>query len=94
MTLQAAADLVRVDAETIRRWTDAGSIEIERRGDMEVVRLDQVRALAASSRPRRRSGADALRERLQGVTLGGTLSVIDLQERAREQVHATRGRRG
>lgn len=49
---------------------------------MEVVRLDQVRAVAASShRPRPRSAA--LRERLEGATLGDTLSVIDLQELAR-----------
>lgn len=93
MTLQAAAELVRVDAETIRRWTDAGSIEIERRGDMEVVRLDQVRAVAASNHGRRQRGA-ALRERLDGATLGETLSVIDLQERARDRVHERRGRRG
>jgi hypothetical protein len=93
VTLQAAADLVDVDAATIRRWTDSGSIEVELRGDMEVVRLDQVRAAAASNRGRRRSGADALRERLDGATLGGTLSVLDLQEQAREDGRPARGRR-
>lgn len=84
VTVEAAADLVHLDTAAIRRLSEAGAIEIEWRGDMEVVRLDQVRAAAAANRGRRRSGADALRERLDGVALGGTLSVIDLQERARE----------
>ncbi|HET9671421.1 MAG TPA: hypothetical protein VFQ40_01060 [Actinomycetota bacterium] len=85
VTLDAAADLVRVDAETIRRWWESGSIEVERRGDMEVVRLDQVRAAAAADRGRRRPSGAALRERLDGASLGDTLSVIDLQELARER---------
>jgi hypothetical protein len=92
VTLDAAATLVNVDAATIRRWSDDGSIEVEWRGDMEVVRLDQVRAAAASNRRRRPRGA-ALRERLDGAPLGETLSVIDLQEQARERVEHGRGSR-
>lgn len=84
VTIEAAADLVDVDAATIRRWTASGAIELEVRGDMEVVRLDQVRAAAAASDRRRPRGA-ALRERLDGISLGDTLSVIDLQELARER---------
>jgi hypothetical protein len=91
VTLDAAAALVDIDAATIRRWSEDGSIEVEWRGDMEVVRLDQVRA-AASNRGRRRSAGAALRERLEGASLGDTLSVIDLQELARERGNA-RGHR-
>ena len=93
VTLEAAANLVNLDTATIRRWTESGSIEVEWRGDMEVVRLDQVRA-AASNHGRRRERGAALRERLDGASLGETLSVIDLQEQARERVHVHRGRRG
>ena len=82
VTVEAAADLVNVDTATIRGWSRAGSIEVEWRGDMEVVRLDQVRALAATSSRRRPAGA-ALRERLDGATLGPTRSVTDLQALAR-----------
>ena len=93
MTLEAAASLVNLDTETLRRWSADGSIEVEWRGDMEVVRLDQVRAAAASNPGSRRPSGSALRERLDGAPLGDTLSVIDLQERARERVTAARGRR-
>lgn len=50
VTVEAAARLVDVDVATIRHWSEIGSLEIERRGDMDVVRLDQVKALANSSR--------------------------------------------
>lgn len=84
VTVDAAANLVHIDAETIRRWSKDGSIEIELRGDMEVVRLDQVRQ-AAATRRERRSNRAALRARLDGATVED-LSVIDLQELARERV--------
>jgi hypothetical protein len=94
VTLEAAANLVNIDTATIRRWSEDGSIEVEWRGDMEVVRLDQVRAAAAGTHGRRRPGGAALRERLDGASLGETLSVIDLQEQARERVEPARARRG
>jgi hypothetical protein len=50
VTVGAAARLVDVDVATIRHWSEIGSLEIERRGDMDVVRLDKVKALANSSR--------------------------------------------
>ena len=93
VTLDAAATLVNVDAATIRRWSEDGSIEVEWRGDMEVVRLDQVRSAAASNQGRRRPRGAALRERLDGASLGETLSVIDLQEQARERETPARDRR-
>jgi predicted site-specific integrase-resolvase len=88
VTVDAAANLVRIDAETLRRWSEDGIIEIELRGDMEVVRLDQVRHAAATRRERRSSRA-ALRARLGGATIED-LSVVDLQELARERVGAGR----
>jgi predicted site-specific integrase-resolvase len=47
--LDVAAELVDVDVETIRRWAEQGSIEIDTRGGMEVVRLDRVRWLAGAT---------------------------------------------
>lgn len=94
VTIEAAAALISRDPETIRRWSAEGSIELERRGDMEVVRLDQVRAAAASAHGRRRSHGAALRERLDGAPLGDTLSVIDLQQLARVRTAPEPRRRG
>src|SRR5215211_2078817 len=82
VTVEAAAALVDVDTGTIRAWSRSGSIELEVRGDMEVVRLDQVRAVAAG-RARHRPRGAALRERLDGARLPSTLSVTDLQALAR-----------
>jgi hypothetical protein len=84
VTVQAAADLVSVDPSTIRGWSRSGVVHLEWRGDMEVVRLDQVRAAAASNRPVRPAG-EALRERLEGVALEDTSSVADLQALARSR---------
>lgn len=50
VTIEAAARSVDVDVATIRHWSDVGSIEIEQRGDMHLVRLDQVRQLTNSSK--------------------------------------------
>jgi len=51
--LDVAAELVNVDVETIRRWAEQGSVQIDTRGGMEVVRLDRVRWLADASRGHR-----------------------------------------
>ena len=82
--VEAAAELVNVDTATIRRWSDSGFVEIEWRGDMEVVRLDTVEALAASQRQRGNETTDGLRARLEGATVP-ELSVIDLQELVRDR---------
>ena len=47
VTVEAAAHFVDVDVATIRHWSEIGSQEIERRGDMDVVRLDLLRALGS-----------------------------------------------
>jgi hypothetical protein len=85
VTVDAAAELVNVDAGTIRYWSELGSVEIEWRGDMEVVRLDQVRAVASSNAPRRPARRrEGLRRRLEGATVED-LDITDLQQLARDR---------
>jgi hypothetical protein len=91
VTVDAAARLVDVDVATIRHWSEIGSLEIERRGDMEVVRLDQVRAMTRSSslgagRPRTRHGA--LRALLRDTATVESLSVSGLQQLVREKARS------
>jgi hypothetical protein len=63
--LQAAADLAGVDVNQIRRWADIGGVEIQRRGGMETVAIEQVVAMSASARRLRAGyGRDSLRARL------------------------------
>jgi len=84
VSIHAAAELVNVEVWTIRQWAAAGALTIESRGDMEVVRLDEVQALSGT--PWRRSASrrgEALRGRMAGEATE-TLSVLDLQEKARE----------
>lgn len=86
VTIEAAAELVDIDAATIRHWSNIGQLEIERLGDMEVVRLDRVNRLAASPHhgtPKTARNA-ALKERLGGASTE-TLDVTDLQELARDR---------
>jgi hypothetical protein len=84
VSIHAAAELVNVEVRDIRQWAATGALTIESRGDMEVVRLDEVKALSAT--PWRRSASrlgETLRERL-AVEATETLSVLELQEKARE----------
>jgi hypothetical protein len=50
VTVEAAAELAKVDIQSIRRWSDVGSLQIERIGDMRIVRLDEVKSLASTRR--------------------------------------------
>jgi hypothetical protein len=73
--IHAAAELANVEVRAIRQWAATGALAIESRGDMEVVRLDKVKALSAT--PSRRSPSqhgEALRGRMAGETTE-TLSV-------------------
>jgi hypothetical protein len=80
--LHVAGELADVEVGTIRRWAQLGSLEIEDRGDMEVVRLDRVLYLAESS-DGRSDPRMTLRALLHG-TKTDTVGVVDLQEHARE----------
>jgi hypothetical protein len=60
-----AAERAGVDVAQIRRWAEIGGLEIQRRGALEIVVLDEVMALSASAR-RRTAGSsrEALKARL------------------------------
>jgi uncharacterized protein YigA (DUF484 family) len=85
VTVEAAARLVDVDVATIRHWSDVGSIEIEQRGDMHVVRLDRVKQLTTSSRVGARTRHGSLRALLRDAEKVESLSVVVLQELVREK---------
>ncbi len=87
VTIEVAAELMNIEVRAIREWSAIGSLQIERRGDSEVVHLGQVKALARSP-----IGPDgvvetnpgALRELLREATVD-TQSLAGLQELARER---------
>lgn len=89
VTVEAAAQLVDVDVATIRHWSEIGSLEIERRGDMDVVRLDRVKALTTSSKLEgaRHVGkwGGALRSLLRDATKVEPVDVSGLQQLVREK---------
>lgn len=87
VTIEAAAELTDVDVPTVRGWARGGSIVIEQRGDMEVVQLDEVRALAMRRRaPRNRAIHDRLREADGGAApLAEVVNIADLQELVRKR---------
>jgi hypothetical protein len=85
VTVEAAARLVDVDVETIRHWSDVGSLEIEQRGDMDVVRLDRVRILTDTSKVGRGARHGLLRALLRDAPRIETPSVFVLQELARKK---------
>src|SRR5215210_8345913 len=62
VTIEAAAALANVEVGTIREWAQRGSIQIEKRGDMSVVQLEEVTKLAERQRTSRYR---ALRDRLK-----------------------------
>lgn len=85
VTIEAAAELTNVDVPTVRGWARTGTLIIEQRGDMEVVQLEEVKALAARRRATKRGG---LRDRLadSGTTPAGeVVNIVDLQGLARER---------
>jgi phage terminase Nu1 subunit (DNA packaging protein) len=87
VTIEAAAELTDVDVPTVRGWARSGSIVIEQRGDMEVVQLDEARALAMR---RRASRNGAVRDRLRGADGGAAqlaevVNIADLQGLVRER---------
>jgi phage terminase Nu1 subunit (DNA packaging protein) len=87
VTIEAAAELTDVDVPTVRGWARGGSIMIEQRGDMEVVQLDEVRALAMR---RRASRNGAVRDRPKGAEdgeapLAEVVNIADLQQLVRER---------
>lgn len=85
--IEAAAELADVDVRTIRQWAAIGAIEIERRGEMEVVRLDRLKFLVSTWEiPNRDRSSERVGIRgLLGDATVNTPSVTDLQQIARER---------
>jgi hypothetical protein len=84
--VEAAARSVDVDVERIRHWSEVGALDIQRRGHVDVVRLDQVRALAASARMETDGAStESLRALLRDAGEIESVSVSLLQELAREK---------
>jgi hypothetical protein len=85
VTIEVAAELLNLDVRTIREWSAIGSLQIERRGDDDVVHLGHVKTLARS--PMGPGGGaethpGALRELLREATVD-TEGLAGLQELAR-----------
>ena len=88
VTIESAAALMNVEVRAIRQWSAIGSLRIERRGDVELVHLGQVKALARSSisiGDRKENQRGGLRGLLREANLVGARSVADLQALARER---------
>ena len=85
--IAAAAELTDTDVLTVREWARTGSLVIEQRGDMEVVELARVTALASRRRaPRNGALRDRLRQDDGTLAVPGELvNIADLQDRARER---------
>lgn len=85
VTIEAAAELTEVDVPTVRGWAREGTLIIEQRGDMEIVQLEEVKALAARRRATKRRG---LHDRLADSSttpVAEVVNIVDLQGLARER---------
>jgi hypothetical protein len=80
----AAAELTGVREGSLRDWARDGALVIELHGEMEVVQLHEVEAVAAR---KRKGGRESLRERLREAPARASLpgSVDELQHLARER---------
>jgi phage terminase Nu1 subunit (DNA packaging protein) len=88
VTIESAAELVKVEVRAIRQWSAIGSLQIERRGDMEMVHLAQVMTLARSpiaTTDRKEARRGALRGLLREAKAVDAQSVAGLQALARER---------
>lgn len=90
VTIEAAAELASVDVVTIRRWSADGLLQIERRGDMEAVRLAEVDALAAARTSGKETQRGALRALLREATTAESLDVGELQKLVRDRATSKR----
>jgi hypothetical protein len=86
--IESAAELMNIEVRAIRQWSAIGSIQIERRGDVELVRLGQVKALARSPvaiGDRKEIQRGGLRSLLREAKAVDAQSVAGLQALARER---------
>jgi len=86
VAIEAAAELVHVDVLTIRKWSADGLLEIERRGDREMVRLPEVDALASWEASRDRAARrGTIRGLLREAPKVEPADVTELQRLARRR---------
>jgi hypothetical protein len=88
VSIESAAELMQVEVRAIRQWSAIGSLQIERRGDVELVHLAQVKALARSSvviGDRKEIQRGGLRGLLREAKVVDPQSVAGLQALARER---------
>jgi hypothetical protein len=88
VSIESAAELMRVEVRAIRQWSAIGSLQIERRGDVELVHLGQVKALARSPiaiGDRKEIQRSGLRGLLREAKPVDAQSVAGLQALARER---------
>ena len=88
VTIESAAELLNVEVRTIRQWSAIGSLQIERQGDVELVHLGLLRALARSpivTGDRRENQRGGLRALLREATPVDAQSLAGLQALARER---------
>ncbi len=88
VTIESAAALMNVEVRAIRQWSAIGSLQIERRGDEELVHLGQVQALARSTigiGDRTENQRGGLRGLLREAKAVDSQSVASLQALARER---------
>ena len=86
--IESAAELMHIEVRAIREWSAIGSIEIERRGGVDLVHLGQVRALArppVAVGDRKAIPQGGLRGLLRGAGTVDAKSVAGLQALARER---------
>lgn len=79
-----AAVRAGVDVEQIHRWSEVGGVQILGRGGRQLVRLDQVMAMAAAARRRHPKSRSALIARLADARVENP-SVANLQQGARDR---------
>jgi hypothetical protein len=85
VSIDTAAEASRVDVGTLRQWAATGAMDIEHRGQEELVRLDRVKFLTNSrSFPTGRPQRSSLQGLLRDATVA-TRSVAALQELARQR---------
>ena len=88
VTIESPAELLNVEVRAIRRWSAIASLEIERRGDVELVHLGQLKALARSpivTGDRRENQRGGLRALLREAAPVDAQSLAGLQALARER---------
>ena len=87
VSIDTAAEASRIDVRTLRQWAATGAIDIEHRGQTELVRLDRVKHLSASRGfPAGRQERSSLQGLLRDAEVAhSTTSVAELQELARRR---------